>query len=66
MDTVRKQLVMKDGFKVSCQERKIPQIVVIEKNIEEGDTMLLVDAASHYADYAQVFSAEQANKLLPH
>jgi len=28
--------------------------------------MLLVDAASHYADYAQVFSAEQANKLLPH
>jgi len=58
VDTVGKQLVRKDGFKVSCQERKIPQIMVMEGNMEEGDTVLLVDAASHYADYAQVFSAE--------
>ena len=58
VDTVRKKLVRKDGFKVSCRERKIPQIIVIEGNIKERDTVLLVDVASHYADYAQVFSAE--------
>ena len=38
----------------------------MEGNIEEGDTVLLVDAASHYADYAQVFPVEQANRLPPH
>ena len=32
----------------------------------EGDTMLLVDAASYYTDYARVFSAEQANRLPPY
>ena len=37
--------------------------MVIEGNIEEGNTMLLVDVASHYTDYSHVFSAEQANKL---
>ena len=66
VDTIRKQLIRKDGFKVSCRKRKIAQIMVMEGNIEEGDTMLLVDAASHYADYARVFSAEQANRLPPH
>ena len=66
VDTVGKQLVRKDGFKVSCRERKIPQIMVMEGNIEEGDTVLLVDTASHYADYTRVFSAEQANRLPPH
>ena len=40
--------------------------MVMEGNMEEGDTVLLVDAASHYADYARVFSAEQANRLPPH
>ena len=59
-------MVRKDGLKVSCRERKFPQIIVMEGNIEEGDTVLLVDAASHYADYARVFSAEQANRLPPH
>ena len=52
MDTFRKQLVRKDGFKVSCQERKIPQIIVMEGNMEEEETVLLVDAASYYTDYA--------------
>ena len=51
MDTIGKQLVKKDGFKVSCQKRKIPQIMVIEGNMKEGDTVLLVDAASHYTEY---------------
>ena len=51
VDTIRKHLVRKDGFKVSCQERKILQIMVIEENMEEGDTVLLVDTASYYADY---------------
>jgi len=40
--------------------------MVMEGNMEEGDTMLLVDAASHYTDCAQVFSAEQANRLPPY
>ena len=66
VDTIGKQLVRKDGFKVSCRERKIPQIMVMEGNMEEGDTVLLVDAASHYTDYARVFSAEQVNRLPPH
>jgi len=66
VDIVGKQLVRKDGFKVSCRKRKIPQIIVMEENMEEGYTVLLVDAASHYPDYAQVFSAEQANRLPPH
>ena len=66
MDTVRKQLVRKDGFKVSCWEQKIPQIIVMEGDMEEGDTVLLVDAASYYTDYTQVFSADQANRLPPH
>jgi len=66
VDTVGKQLVRKDGLKVSCRERKIPQIIVMEGNMEEGDTVLLVDAASHYADNAQVFSAKQANRLPPY
>ena len=56
VDTVGKQLVRKDGFKISCRKRKISQIMVMERNMEEGDTVLLVDAASHYADYTQVFS----------
>ena len=58
VDTVGKQLVRKNSFKISCRERKILQIMVMEGNMEEGDTVLLVDAASHYADYARVFSAE--------
>ena len=66
VDTVGKQLVRKDGFKVNCRERKIPQIMVMEGNMEEGDTVLLVDAASHYTDCAQVFSTEQANRLPPY
>ena len=66
VDTVGKQLVRKDGFKVSCRERKISQIMVMEANIEEGDTVLLVNTVSHYANYAWVFSAEQANRLPPH
>ena len=33
---------------------------------KERDTVLLLDVASHYADYAWVFSAEQANRLPPH
>ena len=64
MNTVEKQLVRKDGFKVSCRERKISQIIVMEGNMEEGDAVLLVDIASHYTDYTRVFSAEQANRLL--
>ena len=52
VDTVRKQLVRKNRFKLSCQERKIPQIIIIERNMEEGDTMLLVDTAFYYTNYA--------------
>jgi len=37
--------------------------MVMEGNIEEGDTVLLVDVASYYADYAWVFSAKQVNRL---
>jgi len=58
VDTVGKQLVRKDGFKVNCQERKIPQIMVMEGTIEEGYTVLLVNVASHCTDYARVFSAK--------
>jgi len=52
VDTIGKQLVRKDRFKVSCRKRKISQIMVMEGNMEEGDTVLLVDIASHYTDYA--------------
>ena len=51
VDTVGKQLVRKDIIKVSCWERKIPQIIVIEGNIEEGDTVLLVDTVFYYGNY---------------
>ena len=59
-------MVRNDGFKVSCQERIIPQIIVMEENMEEGDTVLLVDVASHCTDYTLVFSAKQANSLPPY
>ena len=66
MDSIVKQLFRKDSFQVSCRERKIPNILVMEENMEEGDTVLLVDVAFHYADYTHVFSAEQANRLSLH
>ena len=40
--------------------------MVMESDMEEEDTILLVDAASHYADYARVFSAKQTNRLPLH
>ena len=52
MDTIGKQLVRKDGFKVSYWERNIPQIILMEENIEEGDTVLILDTASHYANHS--------------
>ena len=52
VDTIRKQLVRKDSFKISCWEKKIGQIIVIEGKTKEEDTVLLFDAAFHYANYA--------------
>ena len=37
-----------------------------EEPVEDGETLLIIDASKRYSRYAEFFSAEQAARLLEH
>lgn len=67
----RKLWHQEDGFEIMCRERRILSITVLKveeffNSLEENEVVMVMDITSRYADYAKVWSSEQANRLPPH
>ena len=57
------------GMVIKCSMRWIPSITLLDLDLEpmvDGEVLLIIDVRERYSRYAQVFSAEQAARLLEH
>ena len=60
VDIGKCRLEGKNGNGISCQERRIPKVYIMEgrSKLEDGDVVLIVDATSQYANHAHMFSSK--------
>ena len=55
------------GYSIKCSELQLPRITPgTSLTIDEGDLVIVLDAATEYSRYQKVFSTEQANRMPPH
>ena len=57
----------KAGYSIKCTELQLPRITSIDSPvIDDGDLVMVLDAATEDASYQRVFSTELANRMPPH
>ena len=67
LDPVKRTLE-KSGCVIQCSELNLPKVAIIETpelTLEKDDCIFILDVASEYPQYMEVFSEELANRMPP-